>query len=356
MSDAPQGPDWWQASDDKWYPPPRPQMPGEADAGVATTTPMPGMPPPGGAPTGFPTGPPTGPPGGGFPPTGPPSGGFPPGAPPSPYGGMPPVGQPPGNQNRTPLYIAIGAVVAAALVGLIVVLSGGDEDDEPTATTEQQAPTTEEQAPTTEDGSTPTTGDTGGSGSTAVDGLVLADSGFSTFPGYDGTAGSYGILINNSSDEARVNFTVDVAIYDQNDTVIGTGSHTVARLNAGETLGIGYDITDDVTNGIGRLDVTFEEGYGSSAPEGAFAVSEVATTTDDYSTETTFTVESSFQVDADSPYAYAIYRDAAGTIIGGTYGFVDLVPAGGRAQGSISSYEPVPNVATTEVYVDQGYF
>ena len=32
MSDAPQGPDWWQASDDKWYPPPRPQMPGDAPA------------------------------------------------------------------------------------------------------------------------------------------------------------------------------------------------------------------------------------------------------------------------------------------------------------------------------------
>src|ERR671917_561650 len=42
MSDTPQGPDWWQASDDKWYPPPRPEMPGDADAtAVSPSGPVP---------------------------------------------------------------------------------------------------------------------------------------------------------------------------------------------------------------------------------------------------------------------------------------------------------------------------
>jgi hypothetical protein len=82
----------------------------------------------------------------------------------------------------------------------------------------------------------------------------------------------------------------------------------------------------------------------------------VSTSTDEYGTDTTFTVASSYGVDLESPYAYAIYRDASGAIIGGTYGFVDMVPAGGRASGTVSSYEPVPNVASAEVYVDQGFF
>ena len=62
MSDAPQGPDWWQASDDKWYPPPRPQMPGDAPAAVA-----PGYAPPGSVPGAPLLGPPAGTPSGGYP-------------------------------------------------------------------------------------------------------------------------------------------------------------------------------------------------------------------------------------------------------------------------------------------------
>ena len=90
-----------------------------------------------------------------------------------------------------------------------------------------------------------------------------------------------------------------MAIYDLNDTVVGTNNHMVAKL-APARLGIGYDINDDVSNGISRLDVAFEEGYGDSVPEGAFPVSEVATTTDEYGTETTFTVASSYTVDLGS--------------------------------------------------------
>ncbi|MGH9232518.1 MAG: hypothetical protein ACRD0R_04140, partial [Acidimicrobiales bacterium] len=62
MSDTPQGPDWWQASDDKWYPPPRPDMPGVADTTVAAPVMAGPGAPPIGPPLGPPTGPPTGPP------------------------------------------------------------------------------------------------------------------------------------------------------------------------------------------------------------------------------------------------------------------------------------------------------
>jgi hypothetical protein len=359
MSDAPQGPDWWQASDDKWYPPPRPQMPGDAPAAVA-----PGYAPPGSVPGAPPLGPPAGTPSGGypqggFPPAGPPGGPGGPGAPgpygPSPYGGVP--GQQP-SANRTPLFIGLGVVVAIAVIGLIVALSGGDDDDGETSDRPQ---VTVPEVTAIDPGETTETTDAGSvgdasEGTTEVQGLELVDSGWSVAEDDSIVEGSYGIIIENKGEELVTNFNVEVAIYDLNDTVVGTNSHMVAKLAPGETLGIGYDINDDVSNGISRLDVAFEEGYGDSVPEGAFTVSEVATTTDEYGTETTFTVASSYTVDLDSPYAYVIYRDAAGKIIGGTYGLVDMVPAGGRANGTLTSYEPVPGVETAEVWVDQGFF
>ena len=61
MSDVPQGPGWWRASDDKWYPPPRPTMPGEEAAVAASSAPLEGMAPPMNVPSGQGFGPPMGP-------------------------------------------------------------------------------------------------------------------------------------------------------------------------------------------------------------------------------------------------------------------------------------------------------
>ena len=365
MSDTPQGPDWWQASDDKWYPPPRPQMPGEADT-IAAPVGAAGVAPPGaaGPPSGPPMGPPTGPPSGGYPagpggpggPVGPYAtgpGSFPPGGGPSPYG-MPP-GAPGGGQNRTPLYIVIGVVVAALVVGLFVILGSGDDEPQARRPPTSQTTATTDAPPATD---TPDTTNSGPNteGTSDVAGLEVLESGFSTYGPDAIVGGSYGLVISNNSEDTITNFTVKVAVYDQNDTAIGTDSHSVAKIAPGEKLGIGYDITDDVSGGVGKLDISFEEGFSGAVPEGTFTVSEVSTSTDEYGTDTTFTVASSYGVDLESPYAYAIYRDASGAIIGGTYGFVDMVPAGGRASGTVSSYEPVPDVASAEVYVDQGFF
>jgi hypothetical protein len=365
MSDAPQGPDWWQASDDKWYPPPRPEMPGDVPASSPPVG-VQGYAAPGysqGPPLGPPSGgyPPAGPPGGGYPPAGPPMpGGYPPGTPSGPYG-VPgpgaPGGYPPGpGGNRTPMFVAIGTLAAVALIGLILVVSngGGDDDDahqrEPVST----ATTPTAESTTAPDGTTDTT-DGGGTvdGSADVSQLALVESGFTASE--DG--GSYGIIIQNNGTEMVTNFHVQVAVYDANDTVVRTDRHLVAKLGPAEKLGIGYDLlSDDVANGVDHLDVQFEDGFGDSVPDGTFEISEVATTTDQYGTETTFVVTSTYGIDVDGPYAYVIYRNSAGEIIGGTYGFVDMVPAGGRAAGTLTSFDPVDGIATSEVYVDAGVF
>jgi len=364
MSDTPQGPDWWQASDDKWYPPPRPEMPGDT---TAVSPASPGVAPPGGPPVGPPTGPPVGPPGaypggppsGGFPPGGAPSGGYPPGAAPSPYGGVPPGGQPP-SQNRTPLFIAIGVVAVAALVGLIVVLTGGD-DDEPTASsTTEQTPTSPDDTSDTTAGPATTEGDEP-SGSAE---LEVVDSGFSNFMGgfdQDERAVAYGFIVENTGDETVSNVNISVSAFDAAGTAVASESHTIYVLRGGEKVGIGdefygTDFTADVADIQVQVSEPSEFGSDDVPAEGSLSAEGITTTPGDYDITTTFTATSTYAQQIDSPYAYAIYRDANGAIIGGSTGYLDFIAANGSVAGEVRSWDLIPNVATTEVYLDPGWF
>jgi hypothetical protein len=91
MSDAPQAPGWWQASDGRWYPPEQKQSapapaPGYPPADAPSTPP----------PAGYRAGGSAGPGGGGYPPSGGgvPSGGYPASAGQAPSGGVPSGGYP----------------------------------------------------------------------------------------------------------------------------------------------------------------------------------------------------------------------------------------------------------------------
>jgi hypothetical protein len=344
MSDTPQGPDWWQASDDKWYPPPRPEMPGQAPAG-----------PPGVAPAGPPVGPPAGP-------LGPsPVGGFPPGAQPSPYGGMPAGPQPPGQQNRTPLYIAIGVVVAAALIGLIVVLTSGD-DDEPTA-----SPTSETtDGPATTTGAPDTTGspDTTGTAPTGNGTVEVVDSGFSPFMGgIDGNerTAAYGFIVENTGDELVTDIQINVSAFAADGTALANASHTVNVLRPGQRMGLGDEFYgENFASDVADVQIQVGEPSNYSAEnvpdEGELTAEGINSSTTEYGIETTFTATSTYSQQVDSPVVYAVYRDAEGKIIGGSYSYLDFIPAGGSVAGTVESYEVIPNVADTEIYLDTGYW
>jgi hypothetical protein len=380
MSDTPQGPDWWQASDDKWYPPPRPQMPGDAGAGSPSATPGGGpsdlgFAPPGGPPAGPPLGPPTGPPtgvpGGAYPPAGTPSGGFPPGgapgayppgAAPSPYGGMPagPPGQP--GTNRTPLFVALGVVVAAAIIGLIVVMSGDDDNTaDPDRTVDRSDTTLPDDstdttgAPSDEPGDEPSD-EPSGSGQ-----IEVVETGFSNYKdSYDEEiVASYGFVLENKGDETIASTEVNVALYDASDTVIASDSHTVFVLRPGEKVGVGDELWGELTAEVARIEVVpGPSPYPADVPdEGTLTAEGINTVDEEYGgLKTTFTIASTYAEQVDSPNVYAIYRDAGGAIIGGARGYMDFVPAGGKTAAEITTFEVIPNVATTEVYADPSFF
>ena len=103
----------------------------------------------------------------------------------------------------------------------------------------------------------------------------MVDSGFSTYEGFDGEAGSYGLILENTSDQPITNLTVQVVVYATNDTVVSSYDHQVAVVNEGARLGLGAEVSDALPNGIGRLDIRTKEGGAGPVPEGAFAVADV---------------------------------------------------------------------------------
>ncbi|MGH9214325.1 MAG: hypothetical protein ACRD2C_27210 [Acidimicrobiales bacterium] len=339
MSDTPQGPDWWQASDDKWYPPPRPVMPGEDT-------------------TAYPTAPPTAPVG----PGGPAGPYTPQGATPSPYGGMPapqPGGA--GGPDRTALFVALGVLVAVAGVVLVIALaSGGGDDDDPQAgstTTEDDSPATTRDVETTQPpDTTENTGPTTPGDASAIE---VVEEGWSTFTDFaDTPTGSYGFVVENTGDEIIMGAELSVTVYDEAEGVVKTASGTVGSLRPGQRLGLGGDLYgDDVSNGVGDIDVQVGQAqFPLEVPtDGELTVSGVDWTSDDFGLDVTFTVESTFSEQIDAPGASAVFRNAAGDIIGGASGGMsNFIPANGSTGGQVTTIENVPDVDSIEVYVDPG--
>lgn len=273
-------------------------------------------------------------------------------------GGPPPQSPAPSSRqlNRTAFIVAAGLLLTAAAIAVVVARFGGDGDSAgPSRGTDAPPAATGPGDATTTDPSNGTTSTTAGAEEPVV-GLAVVDSGFSTYRGFDGPAGSYGLILENTSDEPITHVTVQVVVYDTNDTVVGSYDHPIAVVNPGATLGLGAEISDPLPNGIGRLDIRTGGGEGDPVPSGAFTVADVSTSADEFGVYTTFVVSSSYDVEFESSHAYAVYRDARNRIVGGANGLVDVIPARGRANGEVTAFAVVPGVARADVYVDPGSF
>jgi hypothetical protein len=331
-------------------------MPGEEDQAALPSAPPGGMVPPVAPPSGPGYGPPVAPMGG------------PMGAP-SPYGGVPPA--PAGGQNRTPLFVALGVVGVLAIGGIAVAAtSGGGDDDDPTPTSVQPqgTTTTSGSGPDETSGPTTTSGDPGGGSgggggggtSSSVEGLEVVETGFSNFPDeYDNTNRvSYGYIIENTGDEPVANVEVTVTLKDAEGTVVSSDTDNIYLINPGQRVGLGDEPYEEIAT-VDSIEVQAAiPSYASEATElGELTVDGISTTEDGGRWVTTFTAASTYEVQLDGPYAYAIYRNSAGDIVGGSYGFMNIVQAGGSTSGEVSSYNVLPEVdpAQTEVFVDPGY-
>jgi hypothetical protein len=264
--------------------------------------------------------------------------------------------------NRTPLYVAIGGVAAAVVVGSILLLSNGGDDPDPPGPhqqTTEPAPTTrpDTSEPATVDVSQPD--DQGGGGATGeLSALQVTDSGFSAFDTDLGPSASYGLIVHNSGSEPIESFNVNVDLYDNGNALFHSWSFEVGRIEAGADLGIGEHVLDDVPNGVSDMKVAFEdEEFADPMPDGTLTLEgEVGFSSDDFSTDISYTASSTYGVDLEFAHAYAILRDANNKILGAQDDFITKVPANGKTADSISvpNDDIPPGVTQAEVYVDAG--
>jgi hypothetical protein len=327
-------------------------MPGEEAAVAASSAPPEGMAPPMNVASGQGFGPPMG---------APPGAPMAPGAPPGPYGAYPPGPPPGGGQNRTPLFIALGVVAVVALlgVGLAVASSGGDDDDPtPTSQASTTTPPDDTSSPTSPP-ETDGTDDTSGGGAGTED-IEVVEKGFTNFdPEYeDGNHVSYGYVLENTGDDPVANLEITVTLLDSEGTVVSSDTDNVYLIQPGQKMGLGDEPYENIAE-VAEIDVQASvPSYASDAEElGEITTEGIATSDESSQWKTTFTAKSTYEVQIDSPYAYVIYRNTGGDIVGGSYGFMNVLRAGGSTSGEVTSYEPIPGVdpAKTEVYVDPAY-
>lgn len=202
--------------------------------------------------------------------------------------------------------------------------------------------------------------------------LRVAEQGFSSLDDRRGDPEpmvSYGVVVENTSDQVAAGVEVTVGLVDPagqpiTDIVEGeaTRTFTIPVLFPHQRFGVGT--TSYVERpGVAGLEVGFESGT-EWWPADHELIEFPEVTTSDVTTaheaDDTYTV--SFTIDSPYPFAwmrttnqvYAVLRNGAGEIVGGAHDFLSGgVVAAGTSAGRIHSGYPVPEVddARTEVYV-----
>lgn len=162
------------------------------------------------------------------------------------------------------------------------------------------------------------------------------------------------VLENPNADYVFPSAGITVEAVDANGVILDSGSNYTTILQ-GRTVVVG-DFFEVGSGTIAKLDVrgpTSAAATSSPAAEtGSFTVSEIATAAEYGWMDVTGKVTSTFSEDQDLVTVSVIARDAAGTIVGGDFTFIDRLPAGGTAQfeSSLWNVENLPRDVRFEAF------
>ncbi|CAH0123301.1 hypothetical protein [Microbacterium sp. Bi121] len=170
---------------------------------------------------------------------------------------------------------------------------------------------------------------------------------------FDSSTWWYVAVIDNPNEDYIFSFSgIDVEALDASGTILDSSSDYRTILS-GRTAVTGTFF--DVGQGeIASLEVRGPEASAATrAPQsstGAFDVTDVAATSDEWSTNVNGKVTSSFADDQESVMVVVVARDASGKIIGAESGYIDRLPTGGTAQFEVTFFDPLPGGTQYEAY------
>jgi hypothetical protein len=238
------------------------------------------------------------------------------------------------------------AAVAAAL--LAAACSGGGGGDDPST---EPAPTTpvavETTTSTTE---APLTGIP----------LVVAEQGVSSFPDpYDLTAtlGGYGVILQNPNpDVMATGVRVVTRILDPAGVELLVDSTLLNAVMPNQRMALGRTLIEPIEEPT-QLDVRVEvtAWLKPASTDGTITAEGVVTEPEaNGGAVTRFTLRSTWPDAEDGVDVTAIYRAADGRILGAESTTVAAVPIKGTVPGQIRLLSPIPDLASTEVFVGRG--
>jgi len=163
---------------------------------------------------------------------------------------------------------------------------------------------------------------------------------------------TYGVVVQNPSDDIATSVSLNIAFYNDAGVVVKATDQTISVILPGQSAAYGESLQ---AAGATRMEVQALVGRWEEATttSGAFTASGITTTPREYlGLQTNATLSSTFAKDLKQVVAVAIYRDAAGAIVGGDRTYVDFVPTGGSTAVEITSFTDLPAPAGTEVYAE----
>jgi len=222
--------------------------------------------------------------------------------------------------------------------------AGPDEGSTPTELTTTTAPTT-----------TTTVAERSGRP------LQIVEQGLSTFPDpIDPTSelGGYGVVLANpNGDVMAAGVRVVTRVLDGTGAELLSDSALLNGILPGARMAVGRTLVEPI-EGAARLAVELEVSawLEPASPDGRLVAEGVVTEPEEAGGSVTrFTVRSTWPEEEDGVDATAVYRAADGRILSAESTSVALVPSDDTVASQIRLLTPIPDLATTEVFVGRGF-
>lgn len=185
--------------------------------------------------------------------------------------------------------------------------------------------------------------------------IEIAAHGFSSGPTneYDPTiTTNYAAVFSNPDAENFVSARVRFVFKDGDGTVVATEEDFLTAVLPGDKAALAGDLYDRPAPA--SMEVQVLPGERETAPEGLprFEIDQVRTAAEEFGgLTTTAHLTNPFTRDLEDLRAVAVYRDSAGNVTGGAWGFVSFVPSSGSTGIELSTYSLSSPPPSTEVYV-----
>jgi hypothetical protein len=184
--------------------------------------------------------------------------------------------------------------------------------------------------------------------------IVLLEQGFTPGSTGDGTDwAQVGLVFDNPNPDTHVArfVSIQLTFFDANNALAGSGEETIGPILPGQRGALGTSIFDvrNATEMEVQFRVDWEEVH---VDVGSFGFEQVSTRPEQFGGwSTQGFITSTFDQEQENVQVVAIYKDAAGNVLGGDFTFVDFVPAGGRSPFEVSTFSQFDvAVATTDMY------